>query len=381
MNKTTQKLCIIVSSSITIKAFMLNHLKYLSGPFELTVITDEYIDYQKEYNLAVKSIPISISRKISIIKDIKSLFQLYKFLRKERFDVILSTSPKSGLIAMVAARFSRSKIRIHIFGGHVWESKKGIFRCLLRVMDKVTVFYSSYILTVSNSQRNFLINERIIIETKSSCIHKGSISGVDINKFKSNKELSLKLRAEHGINNELVFMFLGRLNQDKGILDLNVVFHQLFQEHQDIKLILVGPSEEGIDNQIDKLLQKDNVIRIGYVSNPEEILNLADVLVLPSYREGFGTIVIEAAAMKIPTIGSNIYGLNDAIVDGETGLLHEKANLSDMKQKYERVISDKLLISKLGNNAYERVVRDFNSDTLSEALCQFILGRTDENNF
>lgn len=367
------KLCIIVSSNMTIRAFMINHLKMLSEYFEITIIMDEYIDFKEEYGLNIKVMPIYINRKINLFDDLKSLYKVYSFISSENFDIVLSITPKAGLIAMLSSFFANTKVRIHFFTGQVWATKKGFMKQLLKFADKIISLASTNILVDSASQRDFIISEGIVNVSKSSVLHKGSISGVDLDKFKSSPKVRKKLREKYNITNELVFIFLGRLNKDKGILDLAEVFNDLIKKYNDIKLFIVGPEEGNIENDISYLLNNKNVIRIGYVSNPEEILNVADVLVLPSYREGFGSIVVEAAAIKIPTIGSNIYGLSDAIVDNQTGLLHEKANIEDMKIKYEKVILSRELVAQYSEAAYDRVIKDFSSDTLSKALVDYLL--------
>lgn len=372
MSILKKKLCIIVSSSMTIKAFMINHLRVLSKEFNITVICDEYIDFQKNYNLNITFKQIFINRKIDIISDIKSLFTIFVFLRKNKFDIVLTVTPKAGFVGMVSSYFALVNTRIHFFTGQVWATKKGFFRFLLKTIDKITSFTSTSILVDSPSQREFIIGENIVSEQKSHFLHKGSISGVDLNKFKKDQKLRESLRKEYNIANELVFVFLGRLNIDKGILDLATVFNELLDKYNDVKLLLIGPTEGDIEDKISYLINKKNLIRIGYVSNPQEILNMADILVLPSYREGFGTIVIEAAAMNIPTIGSNIYGLNDAIIDNNTGLLHNKKDLENMKNKYEQIILNRDLIKTFGENAYNRVVDDFSSDILSNSLLNFL---------
>jgi glycosyltransferase involved in cell wall biosynthesis len=358
---------------MTIKAFMINHLKVLSQEFDITVICDKQIDFKKEYNLNITFKQIFIHRKINIFNDIKSFFQVFNFLRQNKFDIVLTVTPKAGLIGMVASYITLVKIRIHFFTGQVWATKKGVFRLLLKIIDKITSCVSTDILVDSPSQREFIISENIVNEQKSHFLHKGSISGVDLKKFTKDENLREIYRKKYNISNELVFLFLGRLNIDKGILDLATVFNELLDKYDDIKLLLIGPDEANIEERISYILNKKNVFRVGYVSNPQEILNMADVLVLPSYREGFGTIVIESAAMKIPTIGSNIYGLNDAIVDNSTGLLHKKGDLYDMKNKYEKIILNRDLIKVFGDNAYNRVIDDFTSDILSHALLDFLI--------
>lgn len=373
-----KKICIVAASGMTITSFMIKHIEYLSKQFNVTVVASDEINQSPEF----KTNRIVISRKINLIQDIKSLFKLYNFFRKEDFDIILSVTPKAGLLAMLASFFAGIKIRIHFFTGQVWATKKGLFRYILKTMDSIIVKASSHILVDSFSQRDFLISENILNTSKTGTVLKqGSISGVNIEKFQENLMIKEELKKQYALHDEIVFMFIGRLNEDKGILDLSNVFETLLNKYSGkIKLVLVGSAEDDIENRIGKLLKHDNVIRIGHVPDPERILNLADVLLLPSYREGFGTIVIEAAAMKIPTIGSDIYGLNDAIVDNRTGILHIKADKEDMIKKYEFIIQNSYKIKEYGDFAYSRVIKDFKDNDLSQALVNYILKIETENN-
>lgn len=369
-----KKICIVVSTSMTVKAFLIKHIEKLSEKFNVTVVTNSDIDLKLEYNINCKTQKIGIDRKINLMSDIKNILSLYSFFKKEKFDLVLSVTPKAGLLTSIASFLCRTKIRLHFFTGQVWVTKKGLFRALLKNIDKLIATLNTNSLIDSPSQRNFLISENVVKQNKSKVLLSGSISGVDVDKFKANIDKKNELKVKYSLNNEIVFMFIGRLNIDKGVLDLVSVFEKLFLNHDNIKLFLIGPDEENIEEKISDFLKNDNVIRIDYVSNPQEILNISDVLVLPSYREGFGTIVIESAAMGIPCIASDIYGLKDAVVDNKTGYLHEVKNLDSMYNKYEFIITNRDKINELGNNAKDRVMKEFKDDLLSIELLNFING-------
>lgn len=373
-----KKICIVAASGMTIKSFMLKHIEYLKTQYDVTVVYGDDFNFETSFDIK----KIKIFRQINMLEDLKSLIKLYIFLKKNKFDIVLSVTPKAGLLTMVASFLVGIKYRIHFFTGQVWATKKGLLRYILKAMDQIIVYTGTDIMVDSVSQREFLNDENILNKNKKGTVLKyGSISGVNIEKFQKNLILTKELKEEYGVNNEIVFMFMGRLNEDKGILDLSNVFGTLLKRYPEkIKLFLVGSAEHNIEHNISKLLLDDNVIRVGHVSDPERILNLADVLLLPSYREGFGTIAIEAAAMKIPTIGSDIYGLNDAIVNNKTGLLHIKADRDDMMQKYEYIIQNSYKIKEYGNFAYSRVIRDFRDNDLSQALVDYILKIEAENN-
>ncbi|MCT7445505.1 glycosyltransferase [Aliarcobacter cryaerophilus] len=368
-----KKICIVVSTPMTVKAFLLKHIETLSKEYEITIVSNSNLDLSQEYKIKCLSKYIPINRKINFLEDIKSVILLYKFLKKENFNLVLSVSPKAGLISSISSFLARIENRIHFFTGQVWATKRGVFRFILKSVDKLIATLNTNNLIDSPSQKEFLIREKVIQDEKSTVLLSGSISGVDVNKFSFSEEIRLELKDKYKIkNSDIVFMFIGRLNTDKGIFDLVLAFDKLLKEYENVKLFLIGPDEENIENQICEFLKFKNVIRIDYVSNPQEILNIADVLVLPSYREGFGTIVIEAASMGIPCIASNIYGLNDAIVNNKTGLLHKVKDIDDMIEKYEYLIENKNKIKEYGVNAKVRVYNNFKDEQLSNELKKYI---------
>lgn len=368
-----KKICIVVSTPMTVKAFLLKHIEILSNEYEITIVSNSNLDLSQEYKIKCLSKYIPINRKINFLEDIKSVILLYKFLKKENFNLVLSVSPKAGLISSISSFLARIENRIHFFTGQVWVTKRGVFRFILKSVDKLIATLNTNNLVDSPSQKEFLIREKVIQDEKSTVLLKGSISGVDVNKFSFSEEIKLELKNKYKIkNSDIVFMFIGRLNTDKGIFDLVLAFDKLLKEYENVKLFLIGPDEENIENQICEFLKSKNVIRIDYVSNPQEILNVADVLVLPSYREGFGTIVIEAASMGIPCIASDIYGLNDAIVNNKTGLLHKVKDVDDMIEKYEYLIENKNKIKEYGVNAKVRVYNNFKDEQLSNELKKYI---------
>ena len=370
-----KKVCIVVSTPMTVKAFLLKHIEILSKEYHITVVSNSTLNLAQEYQIKCSSKYVPISRKINILEDIKSIVLLYRILKKKKFDLILSVSPKAGLVSSIAAFMARTKVRIHFFTGQVWATKVGLFRFILKFIDKLVATLNTNNLIDSPSQRDFLIREKVLKKNKSQVLLYGSISGVDVNKFSFDEKLRKKLQKQYEINNsDIVFMFIGRLNADKGIFDLVQAFEVITKKHENVKLFLIGPDEENIERKIAEFLNYKNVIRIDYVSNPEEILNIADVLVLPSYREGFGTIVIEAASMGIPCIASDIYGLSDAIVNNKTGLLHKVKDVDDMIKKYEYIIENKNKIKEYGTNAKNRIYSNYRDKLLSSELKKYIDG-------
>lgn len=375
MKKQKPKICFVVSSPMTIVAFLAAHLRECSKYFDVHVVANSinrlFLD---ALNLDVTFHYVKIERKINPFSDLVALFNLVRCFNKESFDIVQSVTPKAGLLAMLAAFVSQIPIRVHIFTGQIWATKKGFWRFVLKLMDLMIAQSATYILVDSSSQKTFLLKENVIISSKTEVLGNGSISGVDIKKFRPNQIIKESIRKEYKIPDEdLVLLYLGRLNRDKGIIDLVKAFIQLSKNNSQIWLMLVGPDEENIEFQIQKIntFNQARIVRVGFTNNPEHFLASADVFCLPSYREGFGTSVIEAAACGVPSVASRIYGLTDAVVDGVTGLLHPPGKVEYIAAALNILIMDETLRHKMGRNARSRIESKFTQEVSTQALVIF----------
>ncbi|MEF1320717.1 glycosyltransferase family 4 protein [Vibrio owensii] len=367
-------MALVVSTPSTINSFMVNHIKKLSDFYKITVIANEQLDTIKT-DLPVDFIHLPMKRDISPFNDLVCIAKLYGIIRSNKFDAVHTITPKAGLVGMISSFLARVDNRFHTFTGQVWATKSGGFRLLLKSIDKLIFSLSTYSLIDSPSQQQFLLDERVINSGKSSVLGKGSISGVDIVKFTHSKDKRSELRKEHRIPNDaFVFIFLGRLCKDKGIDELMEAFQKVSQTNLNVYLLLVGPNESNYDASYFEKQENERIVVAGPTRYPEHYFSVADVLVLPSYREGFGTTVLEAAASGIPTIASNIYGLSDAVVDKHTGLLHDVRNVESLTSCMFNVINDQELTSELGLNAKSRVNQYFSADYLSNELMDFYKG-------
>ena len=370
-----KKICFIVSSPMTVKSFLCNHIKELSKYYDVYLVSN--IVKEDNYFLSlplseIKCIPIK--REVSLLQDIKALLLLINYLKRHKFDAIHSITPKAGLISMLAGKFAKIKIRIHIFTGQVWHTKTGLIKLFLKFMDKCIVWCSTTILIDGNSQRDFLIKNKIVKEKKSIVLGRGSISGVDTNKFILDDQLSNDIRKELNINpTTIIFMFLGRLKIDKGVLDLVDAFLQLKKKHNNIYLLLVGIDEESIERKIrykhdDRI---DSINFYGPTNFPEKILQVCDVFCLPSYREGFGTSILEASLLKKAVICSDTYGLRDTVIENETGLIHKIMDVKSLIYQMEKLIENKELRISLGERGEQYVLNNFTSQILTNEWVKF----------
>ena len=364
-----KKICFIVSTPFTAKAFLLKHFEVLSAEYDIYLVANFDGENKNMFSdlpfLHIKNVPIV--RSINIFRDAKALFLLKKYLAIMQFDAIHSVTPKAGLIAMLAGKFAGIDNRIHIFTGQVWHTKTGWYKKVLMFLDTIIAKSATVVLVDGHSQRNFLIENKIIKKQHSLVIGKGSISGVDIDKFIPTTEDKTEMRKQLNYSdNDVVFMFLGRMNMDKGILDLANAFQKLNSEFSNAKLLLVGPDEESLTPKIKDIIQDNTAITFtGHTNNPISYLQAADVFCLPSYREGFGTSVIEASLMNLPIICSDTYGLFDTILDKNTGLRHKVANSVSIYEAMKALYSDENLRITYGKNGANYVKNNFSAQTIS----------------
>ena len=234
------------------------------------------------------------------------------------------------------------------------------------------VKWATHILVDGESQRRYLIENKILKISNSEVLGKGSISGVDVDRFSPNSIIRNQKRTECLLSNQVVFLFLGRINKDKGILDLAQAFSKINKKYSDTKLVLVGPDEDNIQSQISEICNyTHSVLFYGLTGQPEVVLQMADVFCLPSYREGFGTSVIEASLLGLPVICSDTYGLMETIIDNKTGLRHQVGNIDSIYLQMEKMLLDKDLRERLGKNGRDYVLQNFPSDLISNEWVSF----------
>jgi glycosyltransferase involved in cell wall biosynthesis len=371
-----QKIFVVVAVEFTLRAFLVHQLRAIGSKYDLTVVMNtQNPDLLRELNIpgALKIIPLE--RKISLLHDIQSLFELIRFLKTNKFTCVHSITPKAGLIASIAGFITGSRVRVHTFTGQVWASRSGFSRVALKAFDGLIATLVTHVLVDSPSQLEFLRREGVVRGNKARVLGEGSLSGVNLTRFTSDLEVRRHVRSEHDVSDDdVVFLFVGRLTRDKGVLDLAQAFANVVMTHPArAYLWVVGPDEEGMTVRMQDALGefKERVRFFGLTSTPEMFMRASDVLCLPSYREGFGSVVIEAAAVGIPTIGSRIYGITDAIVEGRTGLLHTPGDASDLAQKMRMLMDDPSLRHELGSSALTRAREVFSQEVLTLKLMDF----------
>jgi lipopolysaccharide/colanic/teichoic acid biosynthesis glycosyltransferase/glycosyltransferase involved in cell wall biosynthesis len=366
------RVCVVVASDLSVRTFLRPHLQALQEHYDVTVVvntTDDRLLERIGVTGTLKRMPIS--RAISVFRDLQSLASLVRLLRRERFDIVHSMTPKAGLLAMAAAWATRVPVRIHTFTGQVWATRAGVSRSFLKLMDTLIARCATVTLTDSASQRRLLIAERVVRTERIDVLGRGSVSGVNTARFRPDGVRRQGVRGRAGIGEtDLVLLFVGRLTRDKGVVDLARAFAVLATERPDVHLILVGPDEQMMRPVIAALCREcDGRLHfVEFTDTPEEFVAAADLLCLPSYREGLPNVILEAAAAGIPAVASRICGIVDAVEDGRTGLLHEPGDAAELLVRLRTLAADPVLRRELGDAAKARVERDFQPAALTSAL-------------
>lgn len=372
MNKS---ICFVVASEMTAKSFLISHLRVLTGIYEVSVVANTSDrNFLKPYELNVTVIPIRIERKISLYHDVRAVVSLWFLFRKERYDAVHSLTPKAGLLAMTAAFLAGIPFRIHTFTGQMWANMAGIGRYFFKTLDRLIAFNATHVLVDSHSQRDFIVLEGIVSDKKAKVLADGSICGVNVERFKPDPEIREIVRRELDIYaSGTVFLYVGRLAEDKGLLDLVAAFTRAREKKPTTYLLLVGPDEEGMKERIIRLCESriEGIRFVDYTTTPERFMAAADVFCLPSYREGFGMAVIEAASVGIPAIATRIYGVTDAVEEDVTGFLYEPHDVRELTEKMLVMIDNPELRFEMGKKARERVSRLYSSERVTSAFLDF----------
>lgn len=323
----------------------------------------------------VRTVGVKMSRRWDVMCDIVALFKLIKIFRKERPDMVHSMTPKAGLLCMMAARIAKVPVRMHTFTGLIFPSSQGIKRRILRFSDELTCRFATHINPEGEGVMMEMMDARLTRKPL-KVLGNGNVRGIDLDHYYRSlamEEEGRLLRIRLGIKyNEFVFILVGRLVGDKGINELISAFDRLRNIYPDIHLILVGQAENEFDPLKSKTYARMNTIHNLYVPGFQNDVRpwfaMADALVFPSYREGFPNVVIEAGAMGLPSIVSDISGSREIIHDGENGLIIPPKDEEALYQAMKRFVENPLLVRRLALRARDMVASRYEQGFVRKCL-------------
>lgn len=323
----------------------------------------------------VTTLEVPMEREISLLKDLVSLVRLYRALRGLRPAIVNAGTPKAGLLGMIAGYAAGVPVRIYLLHGLRLETTRGLKRFVLGFVERCASALAHRVICVSKSLRRLYVTLGFSTEAKTCVLGEGSGNGLDVNEFIQNPQAHDRtrvLRAHLGIPDGVpVVGFVGRFTRDKGLPELMDAFDQILPSFPNARLLLLGDFEDGDpvpDSYRERLRNQPYVVMPGFVSDPPSYYPIMDILAFPSYREGFGNALLEAAAAQVPTVAFAATGSVDAVCDGITGTIVPLGNVDSFARAMQRYLSDDLLRREHGRAGRERVLRHFRPEMIWELL-------------
>jgi glycosyltransferase involved in cell wall biosynthesis len=358
---------IIRTSTIakSLNVLLKGQLSFLNRHYEVVAVSglDENLEEVATREM-VKIADVKMHRNIKPINDLHSLYNLFCLFRLEKPLIVHSITPKAGLLTMIAAKAAGVPIRMHTFTGLIFPSKTGLMKTLLIVMDKLLCLCATNIYPegkgVAHDLKLYNITRKPL-----NVLANGNINGIDLQHFSTSQitdNQSATLRASIGLtDDEYVFIYVGRLVRDKGINELISAFSKL--EAKNVKLLLVGKEERDLDPlnnfSIDQMESNKSIISVGYQKDVRPFFKISDALVFPSYREGFPNVVMQAGAMGLPCIVTDISGCNEIIIEGKNGSVIPVKNEYFLLTKMQEFLQDKDYFEKMRLNARPMILERY----------------------
>ena len=363
-----QKLVRVATVPQSLSTFCRGVLKELSREYEVVAVSSpgEALD-EVAAREGVRTIAVPMARHISLVSDLRSLWKMWRVMRRERPDMVHSMTPKAGLISMMGAWLAGVPVRVHTFTGLVWPTATGFKRRVLMATDWLTCACATHIIPEGEGVKNDLLNHHITHKPIKVLGH-GNVRGIDLERYNPDE-------FDKGQRDGFTFVFVGRIVRDKGINELVKAFDRLHQEHADTRLILVGPREDDLDPVLPETLSRvdrgDGIDAVGRQSDVRPFYAQADALIFPSYREGFPNVVIEAGAMGLPSIVTDINGSREIILDRQNGVIVPPRDKESLYQAMKHFVENPDEIKAMAANARPLIASRYEQGYVRQCLYDF----------
>lgn len=367
------KLIRITTIPLSLEKLLEGQLTFMQKHYNVTAISGEKerLEVYGETN-GVATKHIELTRKITPFQDLKAVYALYRFLKKEQPLIVHTHTPKAGIVGMMAAYFARVPLRLHTVAGLPLMEAWGIKRTLLNAVEKLTYRFANHVYPNSKGLYDFILSEKFTSQRKLKLLGKGSTNGIDTNYFDPalfSSELVANHKKEWNIpENDFVFVFVGRMVKDKGVNEMVAAFLSLQKKHPDTTLLLVGSFEDDLDPLQEEtkqaIIANTKIVHAGFQKDVRPFLAVSNALVFPSYREGFPNVVLQAGAMGLPAIVSNINGCNEIVQNNYNGIIIPVKNKDATYMAMLQLIEDQMLYSKLAQNARETITINYSRDEM-----------------
>ncbi|MEG1737732.1 MAG: glycosyltransferase family 4 protein [Odoribacter sp.] len=360
--KTKFKLIRVSTVPLSLDSLLKGQIKMLDEEYDVIALSSpgkQLIEVGKRE--VVRIIAVPMERKISIFKDLLSVALLIKIFLQEKPDIVHSITPKAGLLTMLAGFITGVPVRIHTFTGLIFPTSTGFKQKLLIAMDRLTCYCATKIIPEGNGVKQDLINYRITNKPL-EIIANGNVNGIDLSHFDRNIEVQKQAKTWVD-NSTFTFCFVGRLVKDKGINELIAAFKKLYNKYPNVRLILVGSFEPELDPvlpETEEAIHTHSSIQfVGFQKDIRPFLLASDALVFPSYREGFPNVVLQAGAMGLPSIVTDINGCNEIIHHGKNGVIIPPRNEESLLDAMSEFVSDKEKWAKMTSCSRQMIADRF----------------------
>lgn len=367
----------ITTVPLSLDKLLEGQLGFMDAHYKVTAVSSDkkYLEIvgKKE---GVDVFHVEMTRKITPLKDIKSVIELYFFFKKHKPFIVHTHTPKAGIVGMLAAKLAGVPHRLHTVAGLPLLEASGIKRTVLDFVEKLTYACATKIYPNSFGLREIILRNKFCNPDKLKVLANGSSNGIDTDHFsrahfRQTETADLK-KSLNIADDDFVFVFVGRLVSDKGINELARAFAQISVANPKTKLLLVGAAENDLDPLLPATLQaidkNPNILPVGFQKDVRPYLAISSALAFPSYREGFPNVVMQAGAMELPCIVSDINGCNEIISDGQNGLVIPPKNDEALCSAMQRMLSDTALFEEMKRNARPAIVERYKQSFVWQAI-------------
>jgi glycosyltransferase involved in cell wall biosynthesis len=375
--KQRQTIIRITTVPSSLKVLLRNQLKFMNKNFQVIGVSSPEKELQEvAVQEGIQTLPVSMTRAITPFRDLVSIYKLYRICKKHQPVIIHSHTPKAGLIGMVAGRLAGVPVRLHTVAGLPLMESSGFKRWILETVEKFIYGFAHQVYPNSSKLADFILKSKFCPESKIKVLGNGSSNGIDVDHFNLNPsiaEKSVQLRKQLGfIEEDFVFVYIGRMVKDKGITELIDAYTLLKQEFPAAKLLLVGPFEPHLDpipsSTVTAIKSNPSIVHVDFQQDVRPYLGLSQALVFPSYREGFPNVPMQAGCMGLPSIVTDINGCNEIVQDGVNGIIVPAKKTEPLRLAMKKIMQDKDFYASMKAVARKSIVNRFGQQKLYEII-------------
>lgn len=374
----SKKICFVVTVALAAKNFLQWSFEDMhNAGYDISLICDMDEEYIKSLPKFVHTYPMAMERGVDVRGMQRAIKQMTEIFKREKFDIVQYSTPNASLYASIAAKKAKIPVRLYCQWGMVYLGFSGIKKSIFKFIEKYTCKNSTDVQPDSKGNLDFCRENGFYSEKKSRIVWNGCANGLNVSKFDLSKkdEYREEIRKKYGFSDsDIVLGFLGRIGRDKGFNELMLAFKQLKEKYPFVKLLYVGYNEkpDTVDQDLLRYFDdcEDIISTNGWVDDPQRYLSAMDIFMFPSYREGFGNVVIEAEAMAVPVVVSDIPGPQNGMVDGVTGFKVPAREVLPLVEKTSVLIEDDALREQFGKAGAKFVVDNFDSRVLIKKIIE-----------